>query len=63
VMRATSQAGTIADHIMACVNKGMTDKSEIITHTVDTLGVPRPTVRRVKRDLVAMLKEHVKVLS
>ena len=33
------------------MDKGATDKQDIYTKVVDDLGVPRPTVRRVARDL------------
>ena len=38
-------------------------KTEIITVVVDDLGVPRPTVRRVKIDLLIKLQNYVDVLS
>lgn len=39
------------------------DKMEIVTMVVDELGVPRPTVRRVKRNLLIKLNSYVKVLT
>lgn len=38
-------------------------KTDIITVVVDKLGVPRPTVRRVKKGLLEKLNVYVKVLS
>ena len=63
MMKTTSQSGQIADRIMQLMANGMTDKSEIMTKVVEEMGVPRPTVRRVKKDLVETLRSHVKVLS
>lgn len=37
-------------------------KSEIITLVVDEMGVPRPTVRRVKGQLLVKLAKYVEVL-
>jgi len=38
------------------------NKSEIITAVVEELGVPRPTVRRVKSELLVKLKKYTEVL-
>jgi len=38
------------------------NKSEIITAVVEELGVPRPTVRRVKKKLLEKLEKYVEVL-
>jgi len=39
------------------------DKQDIYTKVVDELGVPRPTVRRVARDLRNELLEKIKILQ
>ena len=41
----------------------MTDKQHIYTKVVDELGVPRPTVRRVARDLRNELLEKITILQ
>ena len=41
----------------------MTDKQDIYTKVVDELGVPRPTVRRVARDLRNELLEKIQILQ
>lgn len=38
-------------------------KIEIITAVVDEMGVPRPTVRRVKKQLLVKLAKYVEVLT
>lgn len=48
---------------MELLDKGMTDKQEIYTKVVESLGVPRPTVRRVARDLRTELEVKVEILS
>jgi len=44
-------SSTIKQAIEALLDKGMTDKQDIYSKVVLDLGVPRPTVRRVARDL------------
>jgi hypothetical protein len=41
----------------------MTDKQDIYTKVVDELGVPRPTVRRVARDLRTELLQKIQILQ
>ncbi|ABK78061.1 hypothetical protein CENSYa_1439 [Cenarchaeum symbiosum A] len=48
---AINQGTVIKKAINSCLEKGLTDKKDIYTKVVDELGVPRPTVRRVARDL------------
>ena len=63
MMRLGSQSHEIEKEIMKCLNNKMTDKMEIISWVVESLGVPRPTVRRVKAAILEKLKSHVKVLT
>ena len=58
-----NQNKAIADHMMSLMDKGMKDKSEIFTKVVEDLGVPRPTVRRVSRDLRESLELKAKILA
>ena len=62
-MQRTSQSTIISETIVKYIDKGMTDKSEIFTKVVDELGVPRPTVRRVARDLREELANKVEILK
>ena len=50
-MNRTNQSTVIKEAINSYLEKGVTDKQDIYTKVVDELGVPRPTVRRVARDL------------
>ena len=50
-MNRTNQSTVIKAAINSCLEKGLTDKQDIYTTVVTELGVPRPTVRRVPRDL------------
>ncbi|MGI0059836.1 MAG: hypothetical protein ACREBJ_08710 [Nitrosotalea sp.] len=45
------------------LDKGLTDKQDIYSKVVEELGVPRPTVRRVARDLRNELLQKIKILQ
>jgi len=62
-MDRVNMSKLIEEKIKQCLDLGMTSKEEIITAVVDKLGVPRPTVRRVKRDLITKLQTKIKVLE
>ncbi len=62
-MKSRSQAAIIETVIMMYLDKGLKDKSEIFSKVVEGLGVPRPTVRRVSRDLLIKLQAYVKILA
>ena len=59
--RITQQ--TIITH---CIEKyldmGITDKEEIFQKVVDELGVPRPTVRRIARDMRNEMTRKIRIL-
>jgi len=59
----TNQSTVIKEAINSYLDKGVTDKQDIYTKVVDELGVPRPTVRRVARDLRNELLEKIKILQ
>ncbi len=62
-MNRTNQSTVIKEAINFYLNKGISDKQDIYTKVVDDLGVPRPTVRRVARDLRNELLEKIKILQ
>ncbi len=62
-MNRTNQSTVIKEAINSCLDKGLTDKQDIYTKVVDELGVPRPTVRRVARDLRNELLDKIKILQ
>lgn len=41
---------------------GITDKEEIFQKVVDELGVPRPTVRRIARDMRNEMTRKIRIL-
>lgn len=56
----STQSREIRDAIVKCITKrGMTDKREIYSHVVKSLGVPRPTVRRVASALRVELDRDI----
>ncbi|MDI1494778.1 MAG: hypothetical protein K8823_84 [Cenarchaeum symbiont of Oopsacas minuta] len=62
-MNRTNQSNVIKEAINSCLDKGLTDKHIIYSKVVDDLGVPRPTVRRVARDLRNELLEKINILQ
>jgi len=59
----TNQTTIIKEAINSFLDNGVTDKHDIYTKVVDELGVPRPTVRRVARDLRNELLAKIRVLQ
>ena len=62
-MNRTNQSTVIKEAINSFLDQGITDKQDIYTKVVDELGVPRPTVRRVARDLRNELLDKIKILQ
>ena len=62
-MNRTNQSTVIKEAINSLLDEGITDKQDIYTKVVDKLGVPRPTVRRVARDLRNELLTKIKILQ
>jgi transcription initiation factor TFIIIB Brf1 subunit/transcription initiation factor TFIIB len=44
------------------MDAGMTDNRQIYTRIVKDLGIPRPTVRRIAREMKLELEKKVKIL-
>ena len=62
-MNRTNQSTVIKAAINTLLDNGITDKQDIYTKVVSELGVPRPTVRRVARDLRNELLEKIQILQ
>ena len=62
-MNRTNQSTVIKEAINSLLELGITDKQDIYSKVVDNLGVPRPTVRRVARDLRNELLTKIKILQ
>jgi len=59
----TNQSTVIKEAINSLLDEGITDKQDIYSKVVDNLGDPRPTVRRVARDLRNELLTKIKILQ
>lgn len=62
-MNRSTQSTNIKEAINALLDQGFTDKQDIYTKVVKELGVPRPTVRRVARDLRNELLQKIQILQ
>ena len=62
-MNRTNQSTVIKEAINSLLDEGVTDKQDIYSKVVDKLGVPRPTVRRVARDLRNELLTKIQILQ
>ena len=62
-MNRTNQSTVIKAAINSYIDNGVKDKQDLYTKVVDELGVPRPTVRRVARDLRNELLEKIQILQ
>ena len=62
-MNHPHQSTEIKEAITSFLDKGITDKQDIYSKVVDELGVPRPTVRRVARDLRNELVAKIEILQ
>ena len=62
-MNRTTQSTSIKQASNELLDKGFTDKQDIYSKVVEELGVPRPTVRRVARDLRNELLQKIKILQ
>ncbi|MCY3854391.1 MAG: hypothetical protein OXF28_02235 [Thaumarchaeota archaeon] len=58
-----NQSLVVKNAINVCLENGFTNKQDIYTKVVDDLGVPRPTVRRVARDLRNELIRKIQILQ
>jgi len=56
-------AQKIKDRIYYYLDKGMTDKSEIYSKVVEDCNAPRPTVRRIARDVRTELFAKMEILQ
>lgn len=63
MVNRTNQSTIIKEAINSYLDKGLSDKQDIYTKIVDDLGVPRPTVRRVARDLRNELLGKIRILQ
>ena len=53
----------IVDEVERLLDAGLTDKTDIISKVVENQNVPRPTVRRIIRDMREEMLKKVKILQ
>lgn len=63
LLNPTNQTLEVKKAIESCMDQGMTDKQDIYTKIVSDLNVPRPTVRRVARDLRIEMLRKIDILQ
>ena len=62
-MKTANQNAIIKEKITSLIDEGVKDKQEIYSKVVEQLGYPRPTVRRVARELRNDLLTKIKILQ
>jgi len=62
-MNKTNMTSVIGSCLEKYLNMGLTDKNEIYSKVIEELGVPRPTVRRIARDLRNEMVRKVRILQ
>ena len=63
VMNRTNTSTIIETEVNRLLNAGMSDKKEIISKVVERTGLPRPTIRRVIRDMKVDLLRKLQILQ
>lgn len=63
ILNRTNLSSVIEVALEQKLDAGMRDKTEIFTQIVQELNVPRPTVRRIARDLRNKYVDRVRVLQ
>jgi len=62
-MNRTNMSAVIEVAIEQKLDRGIRDKQEIFSQVVTELNVPRPTVRRIARDLRNKYLDKVRILQ
>ena len=62
-MRSNSQNKMAVDCMMKHLERGVSNKSDLLRLVETELDLPRPTVRRVKALVKATLQQYLKVLE
>jgi len=62
-MTRTNMTQVVEIAIEQKLDAGLRDKNQIFGEVVDELGVPRPTVRRIARDLRNKYLDRVRILQ
>jgi len=63
MMNRTNVSTIVKQAIEAYLDKGLTDKNDIYSKVIEELGIPRPTIRRIARDLREEYERRIKILQ
>lgn len=58
-----SQSDKVIHEVERLLDAGLVNKDEIIHLTIEATGVPRPTVRRILRDMRDEMVRKLKILQ
>lgn len=62
-MRKTNQTDIVVHEVERLLDAGLTNKDEIIHKVIEETGVPRPTVRRILRDMRDEMIRKIRILQ
>lgn len=62
-LNKTNSESIVIREVEKLLDAGLVNKNEIINKVVEATGVPRPTVRRIMRDLRNKMLRKVKILQ
>lgn len=62
-MRKTSQTDKVVHEVERLLDAGLINKDEIIQKVIEETGVPRPTIRRILRDMRNEMIRKIKILQ
>ncbi len=63
VIRKTSQTDKVVHEVERLLDAGLINKNEIISKVIEETGVPRPTVRRILRDMRNEMLRKIRILQ
>jgi len=62
-MNKTNAESVVIHEVERLLDAGLVNKNEIIHKVVEETGVPRPTVRRILRDMRNEMLRKIKILQ
>ena len=63
MMRKTNQTEIVVHEVERLLDAGLINKDEIISKVIEETGVPRPTIRRILRDMRNEMIRKIKILQ
>ena len=63
MMRKTNQTDRVVHEVERLLDAGLINKDEIIHKVIEETGVPRPTVRRILRDMRDEMIRKIRILQ